>query len=184
MDILVMFFLLIIIQINTQGDLDRSHQPITGNHWIRGTHRNMRYMWWNNYMCEKPISPNGNEKDRERERARAWAPVLCSCQRHGGSSTTRRQARQRDQQPRNHGSRGKSPKGGAATREGQVWGTPVWRNACSFLSRLVTIVCCIMRNEISILAMLFPFFTYTKMMIISKWKNGFKNTTGILLMLI
>lgn len=72
----------------------------------------MRYMWWNNYMCEKPISPNGNEKDRERERARAWAPVLCSCQRHGGSSTTRRQARQRDQQPRNHGSRGKSPKGG------------------------------------------------------------------------
>lgn len=132
------------------------HQPITGNHWIRGTHRNMRYMWWNNYMCEKPISPNSNEKERERERA--WAPVLCSCQRHGGSSTTRRKAPQRDQQPRNHGSRGKSPGGGQQLGRGQMWGTPVWRNACLFLSRLVTIFCCIMRNEISILAMLLRFF--------------------------
>lgn len=146
----------------------------------------MRYMWWNNYMCEKPISPNSNEKERERERERAWAPVLCSCQRHGGSSTTRRKAPQRDQQPRNHGSRGKSPGGGRQQLgRGQVWGTPVWRNACLFLSRLVTIVCCIMRNEISILAMLLRFFfTYTKMMIIPIWKNGFKNITGILLILI
>lgn len=173
MDILVMFFLLIIIQINTQGDLDRFSST---NHrqsldpW--NTQKHAIYVMKQLHVWKTNLS-NGNEKDRER--ARAWAPVLCSCQRHGGSSTTRRQARQRDQQPRNHGSRGKSPKGGgAATREGQVWGTPVWRNACSFLSRLVTHVCCIMRNEISILAMLFPFFTYTKMMIISKWKNGFK----------
>lgn len=134
--------------------------------------------------CVKNQSPLTATRKRERERA--WAPVLCSCQRHGGSSTTRRKAPQRDQQPRNHGSRGKSPGGGeAATREGQVWGTPVWRNACLFLSRLVTIVCCIMRNEISILAMLLRFFfTYTKMMIIPIWKNGFKNITGILLILI
>lgn len=183
MDILVMFFLLIIIQINTQGDLDRSHQPITGNHWIRGTHSNMRYMWWNNYMCEKPISPNGNEKDTERERARGHLSCVAvrdtvARQRHGGRL---------DRETSSPGTTAPGVshrRGGAATREGQVWGTPVWRNACSFLSRLVTHVCCIMRNEISILAMLFPFFTYTKMMIISKWKNGFKNTTGILLMLI
>lgn len=62
--------------------------------------------------CVKNQSLLTATRKTERERARAWAPVLCSCQRHGGSSTTRRQARQRDQQPRNHGSRGKSPKGG------------------------------------------------------------------------
>lgn len=123
--------------------------------------------------CVKNQSPLTATRKRERERA--WAPVLCSCQRHGGSSTTRRKAPQRDQQPRNHGSRGKSPGGGgeAATREGQVWGTPVWRNACLFLSRLVTIVCCIMRNEISILAMLLRFFF---LLILRWWLSQYGRT--------
>lgn len=123
--------------------------------------------------CVKNQSPLTATRKRERERERAWAPVLCSCQRHGGSSTTRRKAPQRDQQPRNHGSRGKSPGGGQQLGRGQVWGTPVWRNACLFLSRLVTIVCCIMRNEISILAMLLRFFF---LLILRWWLSQYGRT--------
>lgn len=85
MDILVMFFLLIIIQINTQGDLDR----------FSSTNHRQSLDPWNTqkhaiyYMCEKPISPNGNEKDRERERARGHLSCVAvrdtvARQRHGG----------------------------------------------------------------------------------------------------
>lgn len=73
-------------------------------------------------MCEKPISPNGNEKDRERERERARGHLSCVAvrdtvarQRHGGR-LDRETSSPGTTAPGVSHRRG----GGAATREGQV----------------------------------------------------------------